>query len=150
MSVFMLLATRHPTIRRENASTMKHTTTTRATTTTTTTTTPPTTSPPTTPDPFGSETASQTSARRKAADYLDLSGFSRSGLIAQVEYEGFSTADATYGTDAQNADWNHQAARKAEDYMELSGFSRSGMIEQLMYEGFTRPQAEYGADSVGL
>ncbi|WP_202409606.1 Ltp family lipoprotein [Halobacillus litoralis] len=31
-----------------------------------------------------------------AQDYLDYSSFSRSGLIDQLIYEGFSTEDATY------------------------------------------------------
>jgi hypothetical protein len=32
-----------------------------------------------------------------ARDYLDYSAFSRSGLIDQLEYEGFSKAQAVYG-----------------------------------------------------
>jgi Host cell surface-exposed lipoprotein len=32
-----------------------------------------------------------------AAAYLDYSAFSRRGLIAQLKYEGFTTAQATYG-----------------------------------------------------
>ncbi|MYL37347.1 Ltp family lipoprotein [Halobacillus litoralis] len=31
-----------------------------------------------------------------AQDYLDSSSFSRSGLIDQLTYEGFSTEDAVY------------------------------------------------------
>jgi hypothetical protein len=76
--------------------------------------------------------------------------FSRSGLISQLEFEGFSSSEATYGTDAQNADWNAQAAKKAASYLRTSAFSRSGLISQLEFEGFTRAQAEYGVNSVGL
>jgi len=76
--------------------------------------------------------------------------FSRQGLIDQLEFEGYSTADATYGVDAQNADWNQQAALKAEEYLDLMAFSRSGLIEQLEFEGFTSSEAAYGADAVGL
>jgi hypothetical protein len=36
-------------------------------------------------------------AARKAAEYLDTSSFSRSGLISQLKYEGFSTKQAAYG-----------------------------------------------------
>jgi hypothetical protein len=36
-------------------------------------------------------------AAKKAADYLDVSAFSRSGLIDQLEFEGFTTAQAQYG-----------------------------------------------------
>lgn len=32
-----------------------------------------------------------------ARDYLDYTSFSLQGLIEQLEYEGFSTAEATYG-----------------------------------------------------
>lgn len=122
----------------------------RPTTTAPRPTTPPPTAPPTTADPFAGESVSQRNARRKAADYLQFSAFSRSGLIKQLEYEGFSQADSTYGVDSLNADWMEQAALKAKDYMEFSAFSRSGLIEQLKYEGFSQAEAEHGADSVGL
>lgn len=96
------------------------------------------------------ETTAQAQARRKGADYLRVSAFSRQGLIEQLEFEGFSNADATYGADAQNANWKEQAAEKAGDYLEISGFSRQGMIEQLKFDGFTQSEAEYGASAVGL
>lgn len=93
---------------------------------------------------------SQQNALRTAANYLDTMPFSYSGLIDQLEYEGYSTEDATFAADYCGADWNEQAALKAQDYLDFMGFSRSGLIDQLMYEGFTREQAEYGVDSVGL
>lgn len=40
-------------------------------------------------------TVSQRNAVRTAEDYLDYTAFSREGLIQQLEYEGFSTEDAT-------------------------------------------------------
>jgi len=97
-----------------------------------------------------SESAGERNARESAASYLEYSAFSRSGLVEQLEYEGFTTAQAEYGTDAQNADWNEQAALSAASYLEYSAFSRSGLVEQLKYEGFTTAQAEYGATAVGL
>ena len=90
------------------------------------------------------ETVSQSNARKKGASYLKSSSFSRTGLIGQLEFEGFSHADATYGTDAQNADWNAQAVLKGASYLKSSSFSRSGLVAQLVYEGFTDAQAEYG------
>ncbi|WP_035717092.1 Ltp family lipoprotein [Gordonia terrae] len=55
----------------------------------------------------------QTSAVAKAEEYLSLMAFSETGLIEQLEYEGFSTADATYAVGAVEAqgavDWNEQA-----------------------------------------
>lgn len=101
-------------------------------------------------DEKSSESTSQKNAVRKANSYLGMTGFSRSGLIKQLEFEKFSTEDATYAVDTINPDWNEQAARKAESYNDLSGFSRDGLIKQLEFEGFTAEQAVHGADSVGL
>ena len=39
-------------------------------------------------------------AALKAEEYLDLMAFSRSGLIDQLEFEGFTSSEATYGADA--------------------------------------------------
>ena len=96
------------------------------------------------------ESVSQANAKEKAVSYLEYAAFSRQGLIEQLEYEGFSTADATYGADAVGADWNEQAALKAQSYLDYSSFSRSGLIEQLEYEGFTTSQANYGVAAAGL
>jgi hypothetical protein len=96
------------------------------------------------------ETVSQANAREMAASYLEFSAFSRSGLIGQLEYEGFSTADATYGVDANGVDWMAQAAASAASYLEFSSFSRAGLIDQLLYEGFTPAEAEYGVSTTGL
>jgi hypothetical protein len=92
-------------------------------------------------------TASQRNAIRSAQQYLDYSAFSRSGLIHQLEYEDFSTADATFAVDSLHVDWNEQAAKSAKQYLEYTSFSRSGLIDQLVYEGFTRAQAEYGVNA---
>ncbi len=95
-------------------------------------------------------TVSQQNALRSAQDYLGLMSFSRTGLIDQLEYEGFSTEDATWGVDRVTVDWNEQAAKSAKNYLELMSFSRSGLVEQLIYEGFTPAQAEYGVSQTGL
>jgi hypothetical protein len=94
--------------------------------------------------------ASQQNAVRSAKDYIDMSGFSRQGLINQLEYEGFSTEDAIYAVDHITVDWNVQAARSAKDYLDMSGFSHSKLVAQLEYEGFTPAQAEYGVTAAGL
>lgn len=86
----------------------------------------------------------------KADAYLEMSGFSYSGLVEQLEYEGFSTADATYAADNCGADWTAQAVRKGKAYLEMSAFSHSGLVEQLEYEGFTPQQAEAGATGAGV
>jgi hypothetical protein len=94
-------------------------------------------------------TLGQKQAIAQAESYLDFAAFSRTGLIEQLEYEGFSTADATFAVDNITVDWNEQAAASAESYLEFTSFSRSGLIEQLIYEGFTPEQAEFGVTAVG-
>jgi SOS response regulatory protein OraA/RecX len=96
------------------------------------------------------ETVSQQNAVRAAKDYIEYTAFSRQGLIEQLEYEGFSNADAIYGADRSGADWMEQAVKCAEEYLEYSAFSRQGLIEQLEYEGFTHEQAVHGVDATGL
>jgi len=96
------------------------------------------------------ETVSESNARKKAESYLSLMAFSRSGLITQLEFEGFSNLDATYGADAVNANWNEQAAKKAANYLSTMSFSRSGLMNQLLFEGFTQAQASYGVATTGL
>jgi len=117
-----------------------------------TTTTKPKPKPTTTKASSGTvnESVADGNARESAASYLEYSSFSRSGLIAQLEYEGFTNAQAEYGVDAQGADWNAQAVLSAASYLEYSSFSRSELIAQLEYDGFTNTQAEYGVTAVGL
>lgn len=107
----------------------------------------PTPSP--TPAPTESTTMGQRNALSKAHDYLAIMAFSHSGLIKQLEFEGFTKDEATYGADNCGADWNEQAAKKAQDYIDIMSFSRQGLIDQLKYEGFTQSQAEYGVSAVG-
>lgn len=93
----------------------------------------------------GGPTMGEQNALEKAHDYLDYTAFSYSGLIDQLEFEGYSASEATYAADHCGADWNEQAAKKARQYLDYSSFSRSGLIDQLKFEGFTSAQAEYGA-----
>lgn len=95
-------------------------------------------------------TVSQRNAVRAAKEYLNVSAFSRDGLINQLEYSDYSTADATFAVDNITVDWNEQAAKAAEEYLNVSAFSRGGLINQLVYSGFTPAQAAYGANSAGL
>lgn len=102
------------------------------------------------PTAADTETASQSDAVSTAKDYLDFMAFSRQGLIEQLEYEGFTTEDATYGVDNSGADWMEQAVLTAQDYLDFSSFSRQELIDQLEYEGFTHEQAVHGVDAAGL
>jgi hypothetical protein len=115
---------------------------------TTATTAPPTTTttaPPTTTTTAPPENPEVSNARRAAQQYLDYSGFSRSGLIEQLEYEGYSTEAATTVVDSLNVDWMAEAVESAQAYVEYSPFSHSGLVEQLQYEGFSPEEAEHGA-----
>ena len=101
-------------------------------------------------DPIGSGelTTAQREAAETALNYLNTIAFSRSGLIDQLEFEGYSKNDATLAVDSLTVDWREQAALKAESYLDTGSFSESGLVDQLEFEGFTRAQAEYGAKSV--
>lgn len=94
-------------------------------------------------------TMGELNALSKAYDYLDYMAFSKSKLIEQLEYEGFSNKEAKYGADHCGANWKEQAAKKAKEYMDYDSFSKQGLIDQLIYEGFTQSQAEHGASAVG-
>lgn len=96
-----------------------------------------------------SVTTGQRNALKKAKSYLKTMAFSREGLIEQLEFEGYTTDEATYGADNCGADWNEQAAKKAESYLDIMAFSREGLIEQLEFEGFTNEQAVYGVTANG-
>ena len=98
-------------------------------------------------DPSRSKiTAAMYNAIDSASSYLDYSAFSRSGLIGQLEYEDYATADATFAVDYLKVNWNEQAFKSAKSYLDYSSFSLQGLIDQLVYEGFTYEQASYGAN----
>src|SRR5262245_8305807 len=92
---------------------------------------------------------SRAQAVRSAKQYLQYQAFSRTGLIKQLKYEGFSKRDATYGAGHAGANWMKQAVRSAKEYLRYQAFSRSGLVDQLEYEGFTHRQALHGATAVG-
>lgn len=94
-------------------------------------------------------TTGEKNALRSAQSYVELMGFSRSGLIEQLEYEGYSNAEAVYGADHCGADWYEEAAESAASYLDVMSFSKTGLIEQLEYEGFTHDQAVYGVEQNG-
>ena len=75
--------------------------------------------------------------------------FSYTGLIEQLEYEGYSHQETVYGADHCGTNWKEQAAKKAKEYLKYSSFSKDGLIEQLEYEGFTYDQVVYGVAQNG-
>ena len=81
-----------------------------------------------------------------ASSYLDYTAFSRTGLINQLEFEDYATADATFAVDYLKVNWNEQAFKSAKSYLDYTSFSLQGLIDQLVFEGFTYEQASYGAN----
>lgn len=98
---------------------------------------------------ISSATKGERNALSSAKTYLSVMPFSHSGLVKQLEYEGYSHSEAVYGADNCGADWNAQAAKSAEAYLDMMAFSRDGLIDQLEYEGYTHAQAVYGASANG-
>lgn len=96
-----------------------------------------------------SMTMGQKNALKSAKNYLKFSAFSRVGLINQLEFEGYSTEDATFAVDNCGADWKEQAVKKAKSYLDMSAFSKDGLIKQLEFEGFTSEEALYGVTENG-
>ena len=94
-------------------------------------------------------TLGKKNALSSAKSYLSIMSFSYSGLVKQLEYEGYSNEEAIYAADNCGADWNEQAARCAQSYIDTMAFSRTELIRQLEYEGFTNTQAEYGVSAIG-
>lgn len=105
--------------------------------------------PTATPEPTPDIPLEYNNALSKAHDYLNYTAFSYSGLIDQLEYEGYSTEACTYAVDNCGADWNEQALQKAQSYLDYSAFSYAGLIDQLEYEGFTAEQSTYAVDGCG-
>ncbi len=108
-------------------------------------------------DPSRSKiTLAMENALESAFNYLDLSGFSRLGLINQLssEYgEGYKVEDATWAVDQTGADWNKEAVEAARNYLSFTSFSRQGLIDQLSSaygEQFTIEEATYAVNKIGL
>jgi outer membrane PBP1 activator LpoA protein len=92
----------------------------------------------------------QDNAVQAAQDYLGSQAFSRSDLISQLKYDGYSQAEAVYAVNHISVDWYEQAAESAKEYLSSQPFSRSDLISQLEYDGFTPAQARYGVNATGL
>ncbi|MBQ9802366.1 MAG: Ltp family lipoprotein [Clostridia bacterium] len=85
-------------------------------------------------------------ALETAKNYLRTMGFSKQGLIEQLEFEGYTTSEATYAVEHCGANWKEQAVKVAKNYLSMMSFSKQGLIEQLEFEGFTEEEAAYGVE----
>jgi hypothetical protein len=101
-------------------------------------------------------TESQQNAVSAATSYLQLGGFSKQGLIDQLDSsagDGYSVQDATVAVDSLSVDYNAEAVRSARSYLQESSFSCQGLIQQLdssAGDQYTQAQATYAATTVGL
>src|SRR5690606_15094392 len=90
-------------------------------------------------------TSAQRNAVQKAESYLEYSGFSESGLVTQLEFEGFDTADAQFAVTHLSPDWMAQAVKKAESYMQYSAVSETGLVGHEDYDVSITEQAGHVA-----
>ena len=93
-------------------------------------------------------TFGEQNALESAHQYLNYTAFSYTGLIGQLEFEGYTHSEAVYAADHCGADWKQQAVKMARQYLDYSSFSRSELKDQLEFEGFTSEQAEYAVSVV--
>ena len=106
--------------------------------------------------PESNLTRAQQNAVRQATSYLNMSGFSRKGLIDQLSSEygsKFPVDDATIAVDSLDVDWNAQAERSASQYLNMTGFSCDGLIQQLSSAAgskYTVAEATYAANKAGI
>ena len=100
-------------------------------------------------------TGQQKNAAKMAERYLQISGFSKQGLINQLSSKAgsnFEEKDAEIAVNSMDVDWNEQAAQSAKQYMKIMDFSCKGLINQLASKagsGYTEEEARYGAQKAG-
>lgn len=107
------------------------------------------------PQVVQTETAAEVSvsaanALKAAKQYLKVMPFSYKKLIKQLEFDGYSSEDATYAADNCEADWDEQAVKAAKNYLKIMAFSEKKLIQQLEFDGFTNEQATYAAEQNGF
>jgi hypothetical protein len=99
-------------------------------------------------------TPDQERALDSARSYIEISGFSRKGLIRQLSSEaadGYSRADATFAADNVGADWKAEAVESAKQYLDTMSFSRDGLMRQLTSSAgdqYTEAEARYAVEKV--
>ena len=74
-------------------------------------------------------TSGQENALESARSYVDLSGFSKQGLIQQLSSsagEGFPKADAVFAANHVDVNWNDEAVESAQGYLDITSFSKQG------------------------
>ncbi len=93
------------------------------------------------------ETPSQANAFMAAKLRMAEMPYSRDGLIAALQSDGYSPEDAAYAADKLNVNWTEKATEMAQQYLDTMEFTREDLIDQLQYEGFSREEAEAAVDA---
>jgi hypothetical protein len=72
------------------------------------------------------------------------------GLLAQLQKNGFSLEEATYGVEKAPIKWRRQAEKVAQNHLKKKEFSRSDLISQLHNEGFSIDDATFAVTRNGF
>lgn len=94
----------------------------------------------------GCGSAKRMECTKRAHDLIELSAFSKTGLIAQLESEGFSRRDAEAVVKAMDIDWGLQAAYYMWEHPFdfILAYEESIAVSKLQLVGFTREEASRG------
>lgn len=74
--------------------------------------------------------------------------FSKTGLIKQLESEGFSRDSAERAVESLDVDWNEQAVKSANNTLQYISLSDSEIISWLISDGFTQDEAAYAISTI--
>ena len=77
------------------------------------------------PGNAGASTKGDLEASTEARSYLSMEAFSLGSLISQLKFEGYSTAEATYGAEHAGANWNAEAVLSSKQYLGTQAFSEA-------------------------
>ena len=79
--------------------------------------------------PSDSISTGKKNALKSAEQYLNVMAFSYSGLIDQLEYEGYTAEEAEYAAKNCGANWNERAVKSAEQHLATMSFSRQSLCK---------------------
>jgi hypothetical protein len=97
----------------------------------------------------GAATVRDRQALSKAKSDLRAEPYSLEGLVVQLNFGGYTMAEATYGAENSGANWNHEALVAAKENLATKAYSMKGLIERLKIAKFTAVQASYGVANSG-
>ena len=86
-------------------------------------------------------------AMKTAKTYLGYIDYSYSGLVNQLELEGYSNTDAVKAVEMLGIDWNEQALKCANAYIVKSKMTKKEVKKQMKADGFTDSQIEYAIEN---